>query len=102
MRAFYPAVGGHHRRWVSGLGAVVPNYDEHLTEWVVKPGDPAAKAVSTLHRRGIEVVVLPRVLYLGGTAETQPPMPEADDKQLVFRLRAIECMSLLGGAASIT
>lgn len=75
----------------------MPTFDNRLVEWVVKPGDPAAKAVSTLRRHGFETIVLPRALYMGYDVETIREMPDPGDKNLVFRIREVECVSLLKG-----
>lgn len=75
----------------------MPTLDDELVEWVVGSGDPASKAIARLRRHGFDTVVLPRAVYLGYTGNIRE-MPEADDKQLVFRLREIECMTILTGA----
>ena len=72
-------------------------YDDRQVEWIVKPTDTAKKEITALSKHHVEVVVLPRTVYLGqGLPESLPPVPAADDPDLHYKLRERDCLFLLG------
>lgn len=72
--------------------------DDHGTTWHVKPGDPGAKMVNELKKRGFEYIVLPRGSYIsgeipeaGGPGEAEPMLRG----ETIPHVRLMDCLEVL-------
>ena len=71
--------------------------DEAGRSWLVQPGDPAAKALLALKRRGFQQVVLPVYTLMSGdptAAGDEDPLPSSNPAALRV-LRMQDCLHVL-------
>lgn len=69
----------------------MPVHDETGREWVVKPGDPAAKLVSVLKAHGFDKKILPGYTVRTGWLTCPVVLPD----NAFQRARLLDCLEVL-------